>query len=118
MQLQGKRVLITGASRGIGEALADKFADAGAILALVARNKDSLEAVADRFGGTTHAADLSDPGQVASLIGRVEDEAGPVDVLVNNAGSGVPCGFTDAPDDALRVTTKSTTSRLPSSAGR
>ena len=91
MHLEGKRVLITGASRGIGEALADKFSDAGAILALVA-NKDSLEAVADRVGGTTHAADLSDPAQVADLIGRVEEEAGPVDVLVNNAGNGLLCG--------------------------
>ncbi len=43
MQLQGKRVLITGASRGIGEALAEKFAGAGATVALVARSKDALE---------------------------------------------------------------------------
>ncbi len=106
MQLDGKRVLITGASRGIGEALAEKFAGAGATVALVARSKDALEGVAVRLGGTAHAADLSDPAQVAGLIGRVEEEAGPVDVLVNNAGNGLPCGFTDAPDDVLRLTTE------------
>ncbi len=106
MQLHGRRVLITGASRGIGVALADKFADAGATVALVARSKDSLDSVAARLGGTAHPADLSDPTQVSSLIGRVEDEAGPVDVLVNNAGNGLPCGFADAPDDVLRMTTE------------
>jgi short-subunit dehydrogenase len=106
MRLDGKRVLITGASRGIGEALAEKFTDAGATVALVARSKDTLQEVAERFGGTAHAADLSDPAQVSGLIERVENEAGPVDVLVNNAGGGVAQGFTDAPDDALRMTTE------------
>lgn len=94
MQLQGKRVLITGASRGIGEAVAGRFVDAGATVALVARSKDALESLAGRLGGTAHAADLSDPAQVASLIERVEEEAGPVDILVNNAGNGLPGGFT------------------------
>ncbi len=62
--------------------------------------------MAGRLGGTAHAVDLSDPTQVSGLIGRVEEEAGPVDVLVNNAGNGVPAGFTDAPDDVLRMTTE------------
>ena len=106
MELRGKRVLITGASRGIGEALADKFTDAGASVALVARTRGALETLAARLGGTAHAADLSDPVQVADLIKRVEDEAGPVDVLVNNAGTGTACGFTDAPDEALREVTE------------
>jgi uncharacterized protein len=106
MKLDGKRVLITGASRGIGEALAGEFARAGATVALVARSKDALERVAGPLGGTVHAADLADPAQVTGLIGRVEREAGPVDVLVNNAGVGVARGFTDAADDVLRMTTE------------
>ncbi len=106
MELRGKRVLITGASRGIGEALADKFTDAGATVALVARTRAALEALAARLGGTAHTADLSDPIQVAGLIQRVEQEAGPVDVLVNNAGTGLACGFTDAPDEELRRVTE------------
>lgn len=106
MDLHGRRVLITGASRGIGEAFAEKFADAGATVALVARTKDALESLAGRLGGTAHAADLSDPAQVEGLIGRVEEEAGPVDVLVNNAGIGFAQSLSDAADDALRLTTE------------
>jgi short-subunit dehydrogenase len=86
MELRGKRVLITGASRGIGDALAHRFAAAGARVALVARSADAIEKLAADLGGTAHPADLADPVQVATLINHVEDEAGPIDVLVNNAG--------------------------------
>jgi uncharacterized protein len=106
MELRGKRVLITGASRGIGESVAQAFAGAGATVALVARTKDAIRALAAELGGTAHPADLSDPTHVATLISRVEDEAGPVDVLVNNAGIGIPAAFTDAPDEDLRQVTE------------
>jgi short-subunit dehydrogenase len=106
MELREKRVLITGASRGIGESLARAFAQAGATVALVARSADAIAALAADLQGTTHPADLSDPTQVSALVGRVEEEAGPVDVLVNNAGVGVPAAFTDAPDDDLRQVTQ------------
>lgn len=89
MELDGKRVLVTGASRGIGRALASAFAGAGAQVALVARDRSALEALAGELGGSAHPADLLDPAQVRELIGRVEDEAGPVDVVVNNAGLAV-----------------------------
>jgi short-subunit dehydrogenase len=85
VDLYDRRVLITGASRGIGEALARRFAAAGASVALVARTADALAALADELGGTAHPTDLADPGAVAGLIGQVEAEHGPVDVLVNNA---------------------------------
>ena len=68
MELRGKRVLITGASRGIGEALAHGFAGAGANVALVARTQSAIEALAVELGGSAHAADLADPTQVAGLI--------------------------------------------------
>jgi short-subunit dehydrogenase len=86
VELRGKRALITGASRGIGEALAREFASKGAHVVLVARTASAIENLAAELGGTAHAADLADPAQVATLIARVEDEAGSVDVLVNNAG--------------------------------
>src|SRR5882724_9488194 len=86
MELRGKRVLITGASRGIGEGLAQRFAAVGAHVALVARSADAIEKLAADLGGTSHPADLADPTQVATLINHVEDEAGAIDVLVNNAG--------------------------------
>jgi short-subunit dehydrogenase len=106
MELRGKRVLITRASRGIGESLARAFAATGATVALVARTEDSIRALAAELGGTAHPADLSDPEQVDALISHVEDEAGRVDVLVNNAGVGVRVAFTDAPDEDLRQVTQ------------
>ena len=101
MELADRRVLITGASRGIGEALAEAFAGAGSHVALVARSAGPLHELADRLGGSAHPCDLADPDQVTGLVGRVEAEVGPVDVLVNNAGIGDPGLFhtqTDAED--------------------
>jgi len=95
MQLRGRRVLITGASRGIGEALAIRFAEAGAMVALVARSADSIAQLAADLGGSAHPADLADATQVGTLVDRVEDEAGPVDVLVNNAGIDLSKSFAD-----------------------
>ena len=89
-------MLITGASRGVGESLAHAFAGVGAIVAVVARSQDAIQTLAAELGGTAHPADLSNPTQVATLIQRVEDEAGPIDVLVNNAGLDVVGGFADA----------------------
>jgi short-subunit dehydrogenase len=86
MELTGKRVLITGASRGIGESVARAFAAKGARVALVARSAEAIEKLAADLGGTAHPADLADPVRVASLIDEVESAGGPVDVLVNNAG--------------------------------
>jgi uncharacterized protein len=106
MELRGKRVLITGASRGIGESLAHAFAGAGATVALVARNQDALEAIVAQLGGTAHAADLADPTQVAVLIPEIEDEVGPIDVLINNAGIENPGSFIDAPADEVRRVTQ------------
>ena len=88
MELQGKRVLITGASRGIGRSIAYAMAGAGATVALLARDAAALDALAAELGGTAHPTDLLDPSQREGLLRRVEDEVGPVDVLVNNAGIG------------------------------
>lgn len=86
MNLWGSRVLITGASRGIGAALAERFAAAGARVALVARDERALQALAVRLDGRAYAADLTDADQLSGLVARVEADGGPVDVLVNNAG--------------------------------
>ena len=89
MEWSGKRLLITGASSGIGAATADAAARRGAELVLIARSADKLEAVARRIrqgGGvaTTHVFDVSDPEQV----GRLAAEVPTPDVLFNNAGAG------------------------------
>ena len=106
MHLERKRVLITGASRGIGQHLARAFADAGASVALVARSAEPLRALADELGGSAHPADLLDPSQVANLVHRVEDESGPVDVLVNNAGMGDAGAFADSTAESLEATVR------------
>jgi short-subunit dehydrogenase len=93
MELQGRRVLVTGASRGIGEALARSFAAAGAKLALVARSEGPLKSLASELGGVAFPADLGNPTATGQLINRVEADGGPVDVLVNNAGVGVAGAF-------------------------
>jgi short-subunit dehydrogenase len=85
MKLAGARALVTGGSRGIGEAIARELAERGAHVALVARSEGPLKELATALGGTAYPADLTDADQVQELIGRVEAD-GPVDVLVNNAG--------------------------------
>src|SRR4051812_17274202 len=97
MDLAGKRVLITGASRGIGEAMAIAFAGAGARVALVARSEGPLKELASRLGGTAYPADLCDPDTVDGLVDRVEADGGPIDVLVNNAGVDVAGDFVTTP---------------------
>ena len=94
ISLRGKRVLITGASSGIGEAGAERFAAAGAEVIVVARRADLLEAVAMRIaetGGTATAlpCDLSDLDAVDDLADTVEKRFGGVDILVNNAGRSI-----------------------------
>lgn len=86
MKLGGKTVLITGASRGIGEAIAQQCADAGARVIGIARNAELLQTAMAKIGGAAMVCDLSDAAAVRGLIARVESAHGPIDVLVNNAG--------------------------------
>jgi short-subunit dehydrogenase len=95
MQLAGRRVLVTGASRGIGEAIARRCASAGAALVLVARSEGQLRELAADVGGTWHTADLADREAVDGLIARIEADGGPIDVLVNNAGIELADAFVD-----------------------
>jgi short-subunit dehydrogenase len=86
MDIQGARVLITGASRGIGEAIAREFAEAGALVIACARSADAINALAEEIGGAAVPFDAADPRQVDGFIDRVEAEHGAIDVLINNAG--------------------------------
>ncbi len=107
MDLEGRRVLVTGASRGIGAALAEEFAAAGSVVVLLGRDEAALAAVAARVGGSWLSADLTDPEQVEGLVDRVEGEFGQLDVLVNNAGVENAGSFVeldrDEVEDQLRV---------------
>ncbi|MDT7570402.1 MAG: hypothetical protein QOE05_576 [Actinomycetota bacterium] len=85
MQLRGRRVLVTGGSRGIGAALARGLHERGSRVALVARPSAELSSVAAEVGGSAYPCDLSDLSAIAELVDRVEAD-GAVDVLINNAG--------------------------------
>jgi NAD(P)-dependent dehydrogenase (short-subunit alcohol dehydrogenase family) len=97
-------VVVTGASSGIGRATGLAFAAAGARVALVARRRATLEAVAEEAGdGRTLVvpADVTDRGQVRAAFERVVATWGGVDVVVNNAGILIPAPVVDIAPDAL-----------------
>jgi short-subunit dehydrogenase len=86
MEINGSHVLITGGSRGIGAAMAAAFAKAGATVSVAARSTAGLEAVAGPIGAKTFTVDLSNQDETEELVPRVEADAGPIDILINNAG--------------------------------
>lgn len=92
MTLRDKAVLITGASRGLGAALALQLGERGAKLALVARTEGPLEAIAARVrsaGGQAHAlvADIGDKQAIHPLAATAAELIGPIDVLIHNAST-------------------------------
>ena len=112
LQLQGRHVLITGGSKGIGLACAEAFLGEGARVSLVSRSADNLERAAGRLAQlpesrlsddrgdapariATFAADLKDPDAAVRALDAAEKALGPVDILVNSAGAAKRTG----PDD-------------------
>lgn len=85
-ELSGRRVLVTGASSGIGAATARACAAAGARVAVLARRAGPLEALAEGVGGVACRADLADETEVRRAVDRAAEELGGLDAIVNNAG--------------------------------
>lgn len=99
---ESKRVVITGASSGIGAATAEAFAARGAKLVLASRNAEALEQVAERcrnLGGEALVAptDVTDAEAVARLAARARDRLGGIDLWFSNVGVGAVGKFTDVP---------------------
>jgi short-subunit dehydrogenase len=108
-QFEGQRVLVTGASSGIGRALAERVAAEGGDLVLVARREGLLrehgEQLASCYGARVEvlAADLGDTGAAARIVDVLAGKGIEIDVLVNNAGLGIHGDLADAdPDEVSR----------------
>ena len=91
IDVAGQRVLVTGASSGIGAGLAEEFARRGAVVGICARREDRLDEVLSAFrvhspDSRRWVTDLADPVAVDDLATRAPDELGGIDILVNNAG--------------------------------
>lgn len=86
--MKEKIVVITGASQGLGKAVASKLAVDGAIVVLVARDKDKLDQLAIELGEKAHAyqCDVSDATQVRQTAAKILKDFGKIDILINNAG--------------------------------
>lgn len=92
MNLKDTAALVTGASRGLGEALSEALAARGARVVMVARTGEPLEAAAERIrrrGGVAHAlvADIGDKQAIHPLAGAAAELVGPIDLLIHNAGA-------------------------------
>ena len=112
LQLTGKRAVVTGASRGIGYAVADTLAAEGADVVLVARHQDDLDAAAGRIRKHGRrvlavAADTTDDASVRAMIAAVAAELGGIDILVNAAAEparpDAARALTELADDDLRA---------------
>jgi len=89
MEIKNKVVIVTGASKGIGLALARLLTEKGAKVALAARSKDKLEIISKELPDSFVAhADMTEEAEIKRMVGAVERHFGRIDILINNAGQG------------------------------
>src|SRR5687767_16001861 len=97
MRWKGSVAVVTGASRGIGRAVAIAAAKRGAQVGLISRSQDELDAVLKEIGGrgAVATADVADRAQIEMALASVASALGPIDILVNNAGIGAYGAFAE-----------------------
>ena len=100
--LQDTVALVTGASSGIGEATARALAEQGATVAVAARRKDRLDALAAEIGGLSVEADVTDREQAVAAVERAASDLGRLDIVINNAGVMLLGPIEGAPTDEWR----------------
>ncbi len=98
-RLDGKKVLVTGAGRGLGRSVADGLAQVGAIVYGTSRDKTTAEAVARRYSTIPLTVEMTDTASIRAAIRELQDHSGGVDLLVNNAGVNVPKPAVELTDD-------------------
>jgi 3-oxoacyl-[acyl-carrier protein] reductase len=98
--IEGKVALVTGASAGLGFAVASALAAEGVRAAITSRSGQRIEAAAKKIGARGYIHETSDIGRVPALVALVEQQLGPIDILVTNTGgpppSADPLGYSDA----------------------
>jgi 3-oxoacyl-[acyl-carrier protein] reductase len=98
--LEGRRGLVTGGSKGLGEAIARELLAEGASVAICSRNEQEVAAAAEEIGAAyAQAADVTDPEQVRDFVARSAEALGGIDFLVNNAGGAHPGTFETLSDE-------------------
>jgi 3-oxoacyl-[acyl-carrier protein] reductase len=98
--LEGRRGLVTGGSKGLGEAIARELVAEGASVAICSRNEQEVAAAAEEIGAAyAQAADVTDPEQVRDFVARSAEALGGIDFLVNNAGGAHPGTFETLSDE-------------------
>ncbi len=103
-RLAGRTAIITGAARGIGRAIAERFAAEGAVLMLADMDAEALVEAAKTLAVSHHAADLSTEAGANGLVAAALDGLGHIDILVNNAGGGVILPFLEHTPETLKRT--------------
>jgi NAD(P)-dependent dehydrogenase (short-subunit alcohol dehydrogenase family) len=101
-RLDGKVAVVTGGNRGLGQAYARALGEAGARVAIAARDEVLSESVARELGALAVTTDVSDAASVEAMLATVTAELGPVDVLVNNAGVCYHRPALEVPEDEWR----------------
>lgn len=89
-RLDGKTVLVTGAGRGLGRAIADGLAEHGALVYGTSRDVATSQEIAERYGTPPLSIDLADPAAIPAFVSGLLELSGGIDLLVNNAGVNIP----------------------------